>query len=167
VSAIGGNARDYFTLIEAARRLPDIPFILVVRRHNIKGIHLPKNVATRIDIPFRESMSILSHSRFMVLPLINSEIPCGHVTIVAAMHLGKAMVVTSSSGVADYVKSDENAITVPANDVEVMALAINRLWKDRELCERLGSKGKVLATELCSESVVVTHFRNYLKSPKV
>ena len=76
-------------------------------------------------------MGVLYHSRFMVLPLINSKVPCGHVTIVAAMHLGKAMVVTSSSGVADYVTDDENAVTVPPNDVDAMASAIQRLSGSR------------------------------------
>ena len=164
VCAIGGNARDYFTLIEAARLLPDIPFMLVVRPENVRGIKLPSNVAVQINIPYSVCMGILYQSRFMVLPLINAEIPCGHVTIVAAMHLGKAMVVTSSSGVADYVTDNENAITVPPNDVNAMASAIRRLWQDRELCLHLGNEGKMRATKLYNESSVVDHFRNYLRS---
>jgi glycosyltransferase involved in cell wall biosynthesis len=164
VSAIGGNARDYFTLVEAARRLPAIRFVLVVRPHNLKGIDLPKNVTTRVNITFNESMRILFHSRFMVLPLINSEIPCGHVTIVAAMHLGKAMVVTASNGVSDYVKNDENAITIPPSDVGALVSGIERLWKNQEVCARLGSEGKLLAAQHCSEANVVDHFRKYLTS---
>jgi glycosyltransferase involved in cell wall biosynthesis len=78
------------------------------------------------------------------------------------MHLGKALVVTSSSGVSDYVKDDENAVTVAPSDIDAMAFAIERLWQNRERSARLGSEGKLLAAELCSESGVVGHFRRYL-----
>jgi glycosyltransferase involved in cell wall biosynthesis len=164
VSAIGGNARDYTTLIEAARRLTDIPFVLVARPHNLRNITLPANVTTLFNVSFADSMGVLFHSRFMVLPLINSEVPCGHVTVVAAMHLGKAMLVTASSGVADYVKDDINAVTVPANDIDAMISGIRRLWNDKNLCEQLGTESKGLATKLCDESNVVIHFRKYIEA---
>ena len=41
VSAIGGNARDYRTLMEVARHLPDIRFVLVVRPHSLEGLDRP------------------------------------------------------------------------------------------------------------------------------
>ncbi len=40
--------------------------------------------------------------------------PCGHVTLVSAMHLGKAFVISNSSGVKDYVQHGENAIVCEA-----------------------------------------------------
>lgn len=81
ICALGENARDYRTLIEAMRQLPDIRAVIVVRPFNIAGITLPSNVEVRTNIPLGHAMNILAFSRFMVLPLAGSEIPCGHVTL--------------------------------------------------------------------------------------
>jgi glycosyltransferase involved in cell wall biosynthesis len=162
IAAIGGNARDYKTLVEAAHHLQDVHFVLVVRPENLKGLELPTNVTVYTDISFGKAMNILLHSRFMVLPLIASDIPCGHVTLVAAMHLGKAMVVTNSAGVRDYICEGENAITVEAGSVGGLIEAMRALWQDREMCDRLGETGKTFAATNCTEERIADHFRNYL-----
>jgi glycosyltransferase involved in cell wall biosynthesis len=162
VSSIGGNARDYATLMEAARRLPHIPFIVVGRPENFAGLDIPQNVTTHVDTPLEFAMSLLKYSRFMVLPLNSSEVPCGHVTIVAAMHLGKAMIVTASSGVDDYVMPDQNALVCPAKDADSFSSLIEKLWEDRDLCARLGASGKSFALVNCSEQKITYHFQAYL-----
>jgi glycosyltransferase involved in cell wall biosynthesis len=138
VSAIGGNARDYRTLIETARMLPQIRFVLVVRPESLRGLNPPSNVVVHTSLPFGKTMNVLLHSRFMVLPLAGSEVPCGHVTLVAAMHLGKAFVITDSTGVRDYVRNGENALTVSPGSVESLVAATRRLWEDPVFCARLG-----------------------------
>jgi len=158
VSAIGGNARDYGTLLEAARRLPDIPFVLVVRPSSLDGQIIPANVTAHVNLPLETTMSVLSESRFMVLPLNSSVVPCGHVTIVAAMHLGKTMIVTASAGVEDYVKDGENALTVPVASVTDLVQAITRLWRDDALCQSLETRGFRFATIKCTEESVAQHF---------
>lgn len=163
VSAIGGNARDYGTLVVAARALPDIPFIFVVRPTNLKGLTLPPNVKTFVNAPLETSMNVLCYSRFMVLPLINSEVPCGHVTIVAAMHLGRAFIVTASRGVQDYAKEGKNALTVPAGSAAKLIEAIQKLWNNPSLCNELGSNGYDFASRECSEERVSNHFRAWIE----
>jgi glycosyltransferase involved in cell wall biosynthesis len=164
VSAIGGNARDYPTLIEAARRLPDVRFVLVVRPHNLRGLNLPPNVAVYTNLPHGKTMNVLLHSRFTVLPLVNSEVPCGHVTLVAAMHLGKALVITDSAGVHDYVRDGDNALAVTACSVESLVAATRRLWENRALCARLGENGRRFASLQCTEERIADHFRHWLQS---
>ncbi|SRR5579871_283797 len=164
VSAIGGNARDYGTLIETARTLPNMRFILVVRPENIQNVALPANVSVLANTSFGKAMNILLHSRFMVLPLLPGDIPCGHVTLVAAMHLGKAMVVTNSSGVLDYVHDGDNAIAVDAGSPQMLAEAVQRLWQDRDLCRRLGENGRSFASAECTEARIAEHFRELLGS---
>jgi len=55
-------------------------------------------------------MNILRYSAFTVLPLPNSSVPCGHVTLVCAMHLRKAIVATDSLGISDYVLPGVNGV---------------------------------------------------------
>src|SRR5277367_4236037 len=135
VCAIGGNARDYATLIEGARLTPHIRFVCVIRPNSFDGLDIPTNVAVRTNLLFGKAMNILAHSRFMVLPLLHSEVPCGHVTIVAAMHLGKAFVITDSEGVRDYVQTGYNAITIPPGSAGALADATERLWRSPFLCK--------------------------------
>jgi glycosyltransferase involved in cell wall biosynthesis len=164
VSAIGGNARDYRSLIDAASILPDIRFSLVVRPDSLAGLKLPANVTVYTNIPPDQAMEILSRSRFMVLPLINSEVPCGHVTLVAAMHLGKAFIITDSLGVRDYVRDGENAITVAAGSAEGLARATRRLWQDQDLGERLAENGRLFAAINCSEEQIAEHFLRWIRT---
>jgi glycosyltransferase involved in cell wall biosynthesis len=158
VSAIGGNARDYGTLIEAARSLPDIPFVLVVRPSSLEGLIIPANVTVHVNLSLEATMSILSASRFMVLPLNSAAVPCGHVTIVAAMHLGKTMIVTASVGIEDYIKDGENALTVAVGSAAALVQAITRLWHDASLRQQLEERAFLFATTQCTEANIAQHF---------
>jgi glycosyltransferase involved in cell wall biosynthesis len=159
VSVIGGNARDFGVLLDAAHELPELSFELVVRPESLLGFRIPQNVCVNIDLPFENTMNILFHSSFMVLPLLHSAVPCGHVTIVCAMHLGKAIAVTGSTGIADYVRDGVNGLTVPAGDKAALVAAIRRLAHDPSLCESLGQTGQKFARERCSEDNTVRYFR--------
>ncbi|MHB8887112.1 MAG: glycosyltransferase family 4 protein [Methylovirgula sp.] len=167
VCAIGGNARDYRTLVEAARQLPALRFVLVVRPESLRGLDLPANVAVHVNLSYSAAMNVLQHSRFMVLPLISSMVPCGHVTMVAAMYLAKAFIVTASLGVRDYAREGDNALTVTAGSVDSLVAAIKRLWEDPALCERLGDNGQKFATRECTEERVAEHFCNWLDSRRL
>ncbi|MFZ0677276.1 glycosyltransferase family 4 protein [Candidatus Binatus sp.] len=164
VCSIGGNARDYCTLLDAARMMPHIRFVCVARADNLRGIAVPDNVTVRTNVPLHQAMNILAHSRFMVLPLLHSEVPCGHVTIVAAMHLGKAIVITDSAGVRDYVQDGYNAVTIRPRSTADLIEATERLWSDPALCKNLAENGRRFARRECTEERVVQHFRDWLAS---
>jgi hypothetical protein len=158
--ALGGNARDYGTLMDAMALLPEIPLVAILRPHNLEGITVPPNVTVKMGIPTGDANNILMHSRFMALPLVGTEIPCGHVTVVAAMHLGKAQIVTRSTGLDDYVMEDRNALTYEARSAEDLASKIRKLWDDPGLCQTLGENGRRFAAEYCSNDLA----RNTLTS---
>ena len=162
ICAIGGNARDYHSLMVAMEQLPDIPLVLVTRPENLKNLDIPTNVKVRVNIPKPHAYNIIKHSRFMVLPLSGSEVPCGHVTLVAAMHLGTAFAITNSDGVRDYAIEGHNALTCEAFSPEGLAQTIRTLWDDPQMCQELGQNGLKFATENCSETSALRHLRNIL-----
>jgi glycosyltransferase involved in cell wall biosynthesis len=162
VCAIGGNARDYATLITAARSLPDIRFVVVVRPGNLDGLEMPANIAVHTNVSPERAMNILYHSRFMVLTLPHSEVPCGHVTLVSALHLSKPFIVTSSTGVADYQNGTEHSIGVPPADPVALANAIQSLWDDPARCQTMGEKARRFAVDLCSVQTAVAYLRRLL-----
>ncbi|MFB2917417.1 glycosyltransferase family 4 protein [Aerosakkonema funiforme] len=162
ICAIGGNARDYETLMAAMAKLPDIKMVIVVRPHNLKNLSVPPNVKALVNIAESQAMNILKYSRFMVLPLKGSEVPCGHITLVAAMHLGKAFIITNSIGVSDYVLPDRNAITCEAFSPDALAKAIRNLWNDPAKCQQLGENGRQFAQKYCASDLGRQHLQRLL-----
>jgi glycosyltransferase involved in cell wall biosynthesis len=152
ISSVGGNGRDYETLIEAARKLPGITFVLVVRPDSLAGQEIPENVKAMVNLPFEQAMNIMLHSAFTVLPLSGSTVPCGHVTLVCAMHLAKAVVATDSKGICDYVLSGYNGVLCKPFSPEDLARAIDRLWKDPAEIARLGENNRRFGSEHCTEA---------------
>ena len=154
VSSIGGNGRDYKTLLAVSHILRDIPFVLVVRPENLGGLKVPPNVRVLVNAKFEEAMNVLQHSQFMVLPLTSSTVPCGHVTLVCAMHLGKTVVATDSAGISDYVLPGFNGVVCKPSSPESMAEAIDRLWKNPSEAAKLAENNLRFGAENCSETNV-------------
>jgi glycosyltransferase involved in cell wall biosynthesis len=119
------------------------------------------------NVPLSDAMNVLAHSLFMVLPLRDSEVPCGHVTVVSAMHMGKAILSTDSSGLRDYLTHGSNAILYPAKDSRQLAEKIELLFAQSELCRQLGDSASAFARRHCSEDSTVAYFRRYLEENRV
>jgi len=162
VVALGGEARDYATLCAAARRLPNVRFVLVVRPHSLDSIDVPPNVVVRTNVPWNEAWSLVWYSEVAVIPLRSDRTPNGHVTLVGGMHLGKAQVITDSAGIRDYAQDEKTALLVPPRDAAAFAATVERLLDDRALRERLGRNAQAFAAEHCSEAVTVATFRKEL-----
>jgi len=167
VAALGGEARDYETLCAAARLCPEMQFVAVARPHNFDGFNPPenmppKNMTVLFDLPPEEAWGIVWHADFALIPLRSQETPCGLVTLVGGMHLGKAQIVTNAMGVSDYINDNETGLLVPANDAEALAAAITRLHQDPALADRLGNTAKTYAADNCSEAATVTFFEGVL-----
>ncbi|WP_456737744.1 MULTISPECIES: glycosyltransferase family 4 protein [unclassified Bradyrhizobium] len=161
-SAVGGNSRDYRTLIEAARLVPNIRFVLVARPENLSGLEIPRNVVVRTNIPFGDAMNILGFSNATIVPLDRADAPCGHVTIVAAMYLGVPVVATRSTGIEDYIHDGETGILVDPKSSSSLSEAITKLENDSALRQAMALKGKAFAERNCSEANVAAHFRQWI-----
>ena len=166
VCAIGSQGRDYATLMAAMARLPQLAAVVVATPEAVRGLAIPPNVTVRCNVPLAQTMSILQHARFSVVPLLGAEVPCGHVTLVAAMHLGRASIVSESTGVSDYVQHGDNGLTVTPRDPADLAGSIERLWTDTALDTRLAQRAQVFARQHCSEQSAVDYIDAYLRSPR-
>lgn len=163
VAALGGEARDYKTLCDAARLCPETQFVAIARPHNFDGLDAPDNLSVQFNLPFGRAWGIVAHAEAALIPLRSRETPCGLVTLVGGMHLGKAQIVTDAMGVADYVTDAETGLTVPAQDPAALAEAVRRLLSDPALAPRLGAQAKAYAEAHCSEAATVAFFERLLK----
>ncbi|HLO50018.1 MAG TPA: glycosyltransferase family 4 protein [Kamptonema sp.] len=162
ICAIGGNARDYPTLIKAIEKLPEIPLVLVVRPDNLEGLIVPKNVKVLINISPFHALNILKYSRFTVLPLKGSQAPCGHVTLVWTMQLGKAFIITNSQGISDYAIPNYNCLTCEPYNADALNEAIFTLWNDPERCQKLGENGCDFAGKYCTAEAAQEQLQHLL-----
>ena len=160
VSAVGGQGRDYATLSEAMAQLPEIPLSLIATQESVQGIRFPSNVRLRIGVPMEETHQVMQGAKFMLLPLRDNTVPCGHVTSVTSMKLGKATVATRSEGISDYVIDDQTGLICDSRSPNALAKAIRRLWEDEQLCSRLASGAKCFAETYCTEENVADQFRS-------
>jgi len=160
--AIGGQARDYATLMRAMARLPHLRLVLVATPQSLMNVDIPANVSVHTNIPLAMAMNILAYSRYMVLPLRDNRVPCGHVTLVAAMHLGKAVIATGSAGLLDYITPGVSGLTCPAGDHAALARTIQSVHDDPEMAPRLGLAGQLFAHTHCVEERVVEYFQQFL-----
>lgn len=162
-AALGGEARDYSTLCEAARALPETRFVAVARPHNFEGLNPPDSLEVRFNLPFEEAWGVVQHARAAIVPLRSRETPCGLVTLIGAMHLGKAQIVTDAAGAADYLQDGETGLLVPAGDATALADAVRRLEGDPALAARLGKAAQDFAAAQCSEARTVAFFEALLE----
>ena len=56
--------------------------------------------------------------------------------------MGKALVVTDSQSIRDFIIPDQTCLTVPSGDGDALAAAINRLLADPPLRRALGAKAR-------------------------
>jgi glycosyltransferase involved in cell wall biosynthesis len=160
--AMGGEARDYATLLAAAKMMPSVRFLAIVRPWSLTGLEVPDNVSVLINAPWEEAWSYVWHSEAALLPLRSARTPNGHVTIVGGMHIGKAHIVTRSTGVSDYAIDGETALLVDERSPEAFKGAIERMIDEPGLAERLGIAARAFARTYCCERVTADYFRDYL-----
>ncbi len=137
VCGVGGEGRDYLTLITACKDMRDVPLVVVARSHSVAGLAFPEHFKVLVDIPVAQYWNIVKFSRFVVIPLRDQETNCGHITMVGSMKLGKPLVTTVSRGTEEYSFHYENALLCSPGDSDELRNNISLLWRDRDLYDRM------------------------------
>jgi glycosyltransferase involved in cell wall biosynthesis len=145
ILAVGADvSRDYDTLQQAVVGL-GAPVVLRTtlvtedpKRHpNLKVISERQS-----DVALR---ALYRQAKIVVLPLKDMRHPGGITTLLEAFACGKAVVVSNSSGVRDYLRHEEHCLVVPCGDPGALRSAIDRLLEDAPLRERLGCAARAYA----------------------
>ena len=146
ISSAGLELRDYPTFIEAVRGV-DVEVCLAAaspwskRENETAGRSLPPNVSAR-GYSYRELRDLYASSLFVVVPLYENDFQAGVTTILEAMAMGKAVIVTRTSGQRDVIQDGVNGIYVPAGDPRALRSAIVNLLDRPEEVARLGMSAR-------------------------
>jgi len=147
ILALGHSGRDYPLLLDAVRGT-DLPVVIVARSPSDLGAGtVPQNVTVRYNTGHHETNALIAGATFHVIPLQDTDYSAGQTVLLRAMARGKAVVVTSTVGVRDYVRDGETAVLVPPGNVEALRTALQGLWNDAQTQGRIGRAAVEAAKE--------------------
>ena len=141
VLSIGDDAsRDYATLLQAVEGLVHP---VVIRTRQALSSTPPANVTVLAEgLPMGGYRDLVASAAIVVLPLHPTSTPGGVSALVQAMGSGKAVVVSASPGIAEYVRDGEDGLVVPPHDPAALRAAILRLLGNDALRQRLGAAAR-------------------------
>ncbi|MBW3537054.1 MAG: glycosyltransferase family 4 protein [Actinobacteria bacterium] len=102
----------------------------------------PANVEISHQLSHLELRELYERSAFCVLPLHEIDTDNGATALAEAMAMGKAVVVTKTTGQVDILRDGEHGLTVPPGDVRAMRQAIQHLVDNPELAAAMGRAGR-------------------------
>jgi glycosyltransferase involved in cell wall biosynthesis len=146
ICSAGLEWRDYPTMIEAVRGL-DVEVRLAAaspwskHRNETQDRELPPNVSAR-RYEYAELRQLYAESAFVVVPLYENDFQGGVTTLLEAMAMGRAVIVTRTTGQRDVIEDGVNGLYVPPADPAALRAAICRLLDHPEEAERLGASAR-------------------------
>lgn len=138
----GRSGRDYGTLFRAMNTLDaELHIIcdyLTEKPEEISSARVTLLTDCYGDAYLRE----LIDAALVVVPLLADDISAGQMVLVQSMGLGKAIVITDTPTVRDYVTDRQDAWLVPRGDATAMHEAILHLLNDAKERERLARNAR-------------------------
>jgi hypothetical protein len=132
VLALGHSNRDFPTLWDALRGT-ELRTVMY-RNAWMRGRELPNITAITPILPAADEDRLVSSATLLVIPLKPASFSAGLTVLLRAMAHGKAVVVSDTTGIRDYVSDGLTGVLVPPGDPDAML----RLWRDPAERERLG-----------------------------
>lgn len=149
VLSVGDDGgRDFPTLLAA---VTGMDARLVLKSNQVDAGSTPPNVQVvtqRLSAPaYRD---LFRQARLVVVPLRSMLTASGVGTVLESMAMGKALIVSDSPGIRDYVVHNETALIVPCGDVAAMRAAALRLLHEPDTRARLGAAARAFVERQCS-----------------
>lgn len=168
LSAGRDNGRDYRTVIEVARAMPEERFEIVASRRNLVGIQdIPNNVKVNFDIKkneleekYRKAKILLSITH----PDNHHEgADCsGQIVMLEAMASGLPVIATKRECLKDYTKDGENIELVDFYDKEAIIKRI-KFFRDNAIRDRIALGARRAVEESFTTEIFAGHLAEVFK----
>jgi glycosyltransferase involved in cell wall biosynthesis len=150
VVSAGREHRDYETLLRACPETAHL-FIADHSPHSPEARRLqpdtwPTHVERRALGPL-DLRDKYSRASVVVVPVINTPFPFGITTLLEAMSMAKAIVVSDTDGLRGVVEHGITGIVVPPDDAVSLGRAVEDLMADPGKRRRLGGQARRVAIE--------------------
>lgn len=144
------SGRDFDTLLAA---FTDLDATLLLRSPLIPpGAELPNVQVVRERMGAHAYRELFQRASFVVVPLHPMVTASGVSTVLEAMAMGKALVVSDSPGIRDYVTHEETALVVPCGNVSAMRAAVQRLMREPDTRARFGKAARAFVERNCTDA---------------
>lgn len=148
----GRNGRDWELILKIAIRLPNIPFVFVMKKSDLPVI-IPPNVKIYHDIPHTEFFKILSQCKILCLPL-STKSPSGIMVIQAASILKKLIISSKTPSTGLYVKG---GVLIEDQNEDMYINNIIHFWDNKKERSIITSKQELHIRELSSADKYITN----------
>jgi glycosyltransferase involved in cell wall biosynthesis len=122
----------------------DLPYTAELRRQAV-SLGVGERLVFTGSLPPEGLPSLYADADVVVFP-VRWEEPWGLVPL-EAMGIGRSVVATPKGGALTYLRDEENALLVPAEDPRALAAAVRRLADDGTLRAKLRAAGERTAAE--------------------
>jgi glycosyltransferase involved in cell wall biosynthesis len=146
ILAPGREHRDFLTL---ARACGELPFRVVLTGRSLhspqartkKPRSWPANFE-QVSVEFTALRSLYSQAAVVVVSLLPADFPAGVTTLLEAMAMEKAVVVSGIVGLDGLVEDGSTALVVPPQNPTALRDAVSRLLADPNERVRLGRNAR-------------------------
>lgn len=146
IVSAGREHRDYSTLAQAVKDLPERTVIAAGSLHSPAArCRVPEVLPANVTVGMRsltELRELYAQAAVVVVPLIPNDFQAGVTTILEAMSMGKAVIVTATDGQRDVIVDGETGVLVPPDDSVALRSELRRLLADPRERRRLGANAR-------------------------
>lgn len=148
IVAIGFWKRDYPTLIKAWDKIQTNTRLKIVGVEDRRQLGVDKTSPLRnIDLlpfmPISKLKEIIARSKFVVLPLPDFDYAYGQKTLLEAMAMKKAVVVTKTPSTEAYATDLETAVFTSPYDIEDLRIKIDMLLNNTDITSRIAQNAAI------------------------
>ena len=142
------SGRDFETLLQASE---GANFELVIRTGRSFNRPVPPNVTIQRErTSFETLRDLYAKAALVVLPLRSTLHASGINTLLEGMSMAKAVIVSGSEGIVDYVEHGRNACVVAPGDPVALRAAIDSLLGNPAETTKLGQNARQYCEAFCS-----------------
>jgi len=156
------NGRDYQTVVDTARLMPEETFHIIASERNLKNIkNIPDNIKLFFDFSFDELKE--KYKKAKMLLLITKEdnysdgADCsGQTVLLDAMASGLPVIVSRKNYLIDYIEKDKEVHLVDFYDAQDIKEAVNTINNDEKRFEIAKNARKTVQNKLSTEHMAET-----------
>jgi glycosyltransferase involved in cell wall biosynthesis len=144
ILAVGQEQRDYQTLAQAVAGT-DLKLVIVASSPwstHQNHISEAQKATVLSHIPYQDLRRLYAEARLVIVPLFDVDYAAGVNSALEAMAMGKALVISHTRGISDYVVPNETGVCVSPTNVPELRDAILSIWEQPEELARLGANAR-------------------------
>ncbi|OGU58420.1 MAG: hypothetical protein A2V66_10565 [Ignavibacteria bacterium RBG_13_36_8] len=168
IVAFGFKKRDYITLCHAWELLKPTNVtlkIIGIKTPPVMGLReLPNGVDIYDAMSIDDLKNVIARALFIAIPLPYYNYSYGQMSLLQSMSMGKAVIITKTPGVIDYVRDNVDALFVRPYDVDDMKEKISHLLRHPDKVREIGDRARRATLDTFSEELMSRRMYDFVQT---